>query len=230
MKKMIKMFNGAIGKFFGDIKRIFTGRNLIWQGIAIAVTYFLVTSGFDGWVTVAVRESGLREIIRAAGAGGVGFWVPFILPIAFVAVGLAWRNKQAVKAGLLVAQAEITGGLLALFYKALTGRPGPSGRGVEMLLEGAELSEVFRFGFLRGGVFWGWPSSHITIAVSAAVVLMVFYKHVALIKYLALAYIVYMALSVSLTFHWFSDGVAGLIFGSIVGLAVVKSSRSVLER
>jgi membrane-associated phospholipid phosphatase len=45
----------------------------------------------------------------------------------------------------------------------------------------------------------------------------------------ALVYALYVGLAVSVTIHWFSEFVAGMIFGSIIGLAVGKSFRNRLE-
>lgn len=212
------MTKSAFAKFFKDIERLFRGRNLVWQGIAVALTWFLVVSGFDWWVTTSVRDTFLHDIARLAGL--IGFYIPIALPLSFLAISWLRRSKQLMTYGLLIAQAEITAGLLAAFYKAFTGRPGPI---MQWSTTTVDTSQVFRFGFLEGGLFWGWPSSHITIAVAAAVLLMVLYKHNTIVKYLALSYAIYMALSVSVTFHWFSDGVAGVIFGSIIGLTIAKS-------
>jgi membrane-associated phospholipid phosphatase len=39
----------------------------------------------------------------------------------------------------------------------------------------------------------------------------------------AIAYALYVGIGVSMTIHWFSDFVAGAIFGSVVGVVVGKS-------
>ncbi len=204
----------AFLKFFRDIGAIFSGRNLIWHGVAIGATYLLVISGFDWWVTSTVRGSAFT--ILAAGGGSLGFLVPVVLPLCMLAIGWMRRTSTLVRNGWLLAQAEITALLLSFLYKMFTGRPGPHAAGL------IDTSHVFQFGFLRGGVFWGWPSSHIVVAVAGMVALMVLYRHNAFIKYLALAYAIYIGLSVSVTFHWFSDGVAAAIFGILVGLTVAK--------
>ena len=212
----------AISKFFRDIKSIFHGRNLIWQGIAFAVTYFLVVSGFDWWIVTAFRDSPLRAI--AMGAGFIGFFAPIAVPLICFALGALRRNRKLLKAGLLLAQAEVTALLLSFFYKAFTGRPGPTEfRATAGAL--SDISHVFRFGFLEGGVFWGWPSSHVIVSVAGAVLLMVLCKSNVWVKYLALAYAVYIALAVSITFHWFSDAMAAVIFGAVIGVTVARSAR-----
>jgi hypothetical protein len=210
-----------INSVLSSIARICSWKHLVWHLIAIALTYAIVTSGVDWWVVSAVRYSGLREFARLGNAGFVGFFMPLALPLICLAIGWMRRTWSLVKTGWLIAQAEILGLLLSFTYKALTGRPGPvhfSGT-PDMV---TDTSHVFHFGFLKGGVFWGWPSSHITVTIAAVVLLMILYRHNALVKYLALAYGIYMFIGVSLTFHWLSDGVAAVIFGSIVGSAVAN--------
>lgn len=198
-----------------NVKNIFSGKNLIWHAVVIVVTYLSVVSGFDWWVKTAAGDAGLRGL--ALGAGLLGFVLPVAVPLSMLIIGGLRRNSTLVKNGWILGRTELIAMLLSFFYKALTGRPGPYGFDV------TDISGVFRFGFLRGGVFHGWPSSHIIVAVAGAVTLMVLYRHKRFIKYLALAYGIYMTLAVSVTFHWFSDGVAAVILGTVVGLVVAKS-------
>ena len=58
-------------------------------------------------------------------------------------------------------------------------------------------SHEWLFGFWRHGIFWGW-----------------------------LLYGAYIALGVSVSIHWFSDALAGLIFGYIAYRAVVGKNKS----
>src|SRR5213079_1034061 len=88
----------------------------------------------------------------------IGGLLPIILPLGLLALGSLTGRARTRLFGWAVGQAEVIGGLIAAAYKAITGRAHPSH------LVGADLSHTFRFGFLRGGVFWGWPSSHTTIA------------------------------------------------------------------
>jgi membrane-associated phospholipid phosphatase len=92
---------------------------------------------------------------------------------------------------------------------------------------GADLSHVFRFGLLRGGVFWGWPSSHTTIAFAMAVTVFRLFPRQKWLGYLAITYAFYVGLGVSMTIHWFSDFVAGALVGTVIGVVVGTSfSRS----
>lgn len=107
------------------------------------------------------------------------------------------------------------------FYKAFTGRiPPPYFLGHGAL---ADTSHGFRFGFLRGGMFWGWPSSHTTIAFAMAVVLWILYPQNKLVRYAGMFYAFYVGVGVSVRIHWFSEFVAGAVIGSLIGAVVGKS-------
>ena len=108
-------------------------------------------------------------------------------------------------------------------YKAFTGRAHPTHN------VGADISHVFHFGFLRGGVFWGWPSSHTTIAFAMAVTVFTLYPKQRWLGLLAILYAFYVGIGVSMTIHWFSDFVAGAIIGSVIGTVVGKSFGETFE-
>lgn len=86
-----------------------------------------------------------------------------------------------------------------------------------------DFSHDFRFGWLRGGVFWGWPSSHTTIAFAMATTVFTLFPKNKWLGGLALAYAGYIGLGVSMTIHWLSDFVAGAILGTVIGVVVGKS-------
>ena len=113
-----------------------------------------------------------------------------------------------------IIQAEVIAGIIAAGYKALTGRAHPT-HGV-----GVDLTHVFKFGLLRGGVFWGWPSSHTTIAFAMAVTVFRLFPKQRWFGVLAVSYAFYVGLGVSMTIHWFSDFVAGALIGTVVGNVV----------
>ena len=144
-----------------NILGCFKGRMIIWHVFAIVLTFILVTSGFDWLYFTSTRNPILRSwMFPAAPIGGL---VPIVLPLILLTIGSISRSAKTTLAGWAVGQAELIGALIAAAYKSLTGRVHPS-HGV-----GADISHIFRFGFLRGGVFWGWPSSHTTIAFAMAV-------------------------------------------------------------
>ncbi|MBI3634272.1 MAG: phosphatase PAP2 family protein, partial [Candidatus Yonathbacteria bacterium] len=105
--------------------------------------------------------------------------------------------------------------VFSIFYKSITGRIPP------LFIESAiDISRKFNFGFLKNGIFWGWPSSHTTVAFAMAVTLIILYPKNKILKYGALIYALYIGLGVSINIHWFSEFIAGIIFGSIVGVVV----------
>ena len=90
-------------------------------------------------------------------------------------------------------------------------------------------SHGFQFGFLRGGVFWGWPSSHTTIAFAMMLCLVALYPKNRWLMVGALLYAFYVGFAVSVTIHWLSEFVAGAIIGSVIGIVVGRSFRDRLE-
>ncbi len=185
---------------------------LWWHVAAIALTFALVMTGFDWWWFVSTRADAVRTWMFAAVR--VGLYLPVLLPLSLLILGGIARNQKALTAGWAIAQAEVIGGIMAAAYKAVTGRGHPSHQ-----LD-VDLTHVFRFGFLRGGVFWGWPSSHTTIAFAMAVTVFILCRKQKWLGYLALTYALYVGVGVSVTIHWFSDFIAGAIFGSVIGCAV----------
>jgi membrane-associated phospholipid phosphatase len=192
----------------------FKGRRIVWHLIAIVLTFILVTSGFDWRYFLATRNPALRSWMWPA--VGIGGLLPLALPLILFALGIIARNARAILTGWAVGQAALLGALVVVAFKAITGRAHPS-HGV-----GADISHVFHFGFLRGGIFWGWPSSHATIAFAMAVTVFTLCPKQRWLGFAALLYAFYVGIGVSLTIHWFSDFAAGAIIGSVIGAVVGK--------
>lgn len=193
----------------------FKGRRIIWHIIAILLTFILVTSGFDWRYFLATRNPALRSWMFSA--VGLGALLPLALPLFLLTVGFIIENARTILAGWAVGQAALLGSLVSSAYKAVTGRAHPSHS------VGTDLSHVFHFGFLRGGVFWGWPSSHATIAFAMAMTVFTLCPKQRWLGFVAILYAFYVGIGVSLTIHWFSDFVAGAIIGSVIGAVVGKS-------
>ena len=140
-----------------------------------------------------------------------------VLPLFLFVVGFIIQNSRTILAGWAVGQAELLGAFVAAVYKAFTGRVHPAHS------VGADISHVFRFGWMRGGVFWGWPSSHTTIAFAMAVTVFTLCPKQRWLGWVAILYAGYVGLGVSMTIHWFSDFVAGAIIGSVIGAVVGRS-------
>jgi membrane-associated phospholipid phosphatase len=193
----------------------FKGRRIIWHIIAIILTFILVTSGFDGLYFASTRNPMFRSCMFPTVV--IGGLLPIALPLLLLAVGSMSRSARITQAGWAVGQAEIIGTVVAAAYKAITGRAHPSHE------VGADLSHIFHFGLLRGGVFWGWPSSHTTIAFAMAVTLFRLFPTQRWLGSVAITYALYIGIGVSMTIHWFSDFAAGAIIGTAIGAVLGKS-------
>ena len=199
--------------------RCFRWKNILAGMAAGLLTFALVHFGFDWWYFEHTRD----ETFLAFGlsAAILGFFVPILLPVVLYVWGEYTKRPKEEAAGIAVAQAALVGWLLSSTLKAFTGRLQPE---FYTHLSNIDTSRTFLFGFWRHGIFWGWPSSHTTVAVAMAVVLVRLYSKNRLVTTLALFYAAYIALGVSVSIHWFSDMVAGVIFGIIAGTSVYHTS------
>ena len=193
----------------------FKGRMIVWHLVAILLTVILVMSGFDWRWYLATRNPALRSWMWPA--VGLGALLPLVLPLYLLTAGFIIENARLKLTGWAIGQAELIGAFIAATDKAFTGRAHPAH------VVGDDLSHVFRFGFLRGGVFWGWPSSHTTIAFAMAVTVFTLCPKQRWLGWMAILYAFYVGVGVSMTIHWFSDFAAGAIIGSVIGAVVGKS-------
>lgn len=202
-----------------NIIRCFQGYNLLWHFLAIVLTYIIVTSGFDWYYFISSQKSLLHALFHPAVR--LGMILPILVPLILLAIGLLREDFKIKRTAFALGQAAMLGLAISSFYKAFTGRiPPPHFRGHTALVDS---SHGFRFGFLRGGMFWGWPSSHTTIAFAMAVVLWKLFPENKLVRYGAMFYAFYVGIGVSIRIHWFSEFVAGAIIGSLIGAVVGRS-------
>ena len=198
-----------------NIIACFQGRMILWHLLAIGSTCFLVFSGFDWQYFASTRNPTL--IAWTFPSAPIGGLFPIALPLILFLAGALLNRPGSAHAGWAIAQAEIIGSLISSSYKALTGRLHPPRN------FGADVSHDFRFGFLRGGVFWGWPSSHTTIAFAMAITVLILVPKQRWLGILAILYAGYIGIGVSMNIHWLSDFVAGLIIGTVIGIVVGRS-------
>lgn len=208
-----------------NIKKIFSGYNLLWHFLAIGLTLIIVQSGFDwkffSYVVTASWRTNFTPVLI------LGTFLPILLPLCLLLVGLIINHRKTLWLGAVEAEAAFLGMLLAGFYKAFTGRIQPPVHFHSAAVDVSQLVDIshgFRFGFWRGGVFWGWPSSHTTIAFAMAMAIWAMFPRNKIIRTAALLYALFVGVGVAVTsIHWFSEFVAGAIFGSLIGLTVGKS-------
>ena len=224
---------GLLHRLPQNLLAIFRGWNLAWHALAIGLTILIVTSGFDWTYYCATRDDRFDRLAEPAiGLGGV---LPLLLPPALLLAGLTMRRPRLTAEGWALWQAALLGWFVSSTYKAFTGRIPPPWRysrsfnlpkGPGPLIDS---SHGFQLGFLKGGIFWGWPSSHTTVAFAMAMCLVTLHPRKRWLALPALAYALWVGLGVSLTIHWFSEFVAGAIIGSVIG-RVVGQSRAAVGR
>lgn len=214
----IDVFKLILKNLFRNILEVFRSKYLIWHFLAIGLTYFLVMSGFDWWYFEHTRSVILREYTLPSAI--IGFFVPILLPVIFYAFGESRKNVFLQKVGVALAQSAIVAWIVSSTYKAFTGRIQPE---FYTYLSNFDNSHAFNFGFWQHGIFWGWPSSHTAVAFAMMVSLILFFPKSKLIKILALTYAFFIGIGVSISIHWFSDFVAGAIFGTLIGVVIFKN-------
>jgi membrane-associated phospholipid phosphatase len=212
-------------QILANVRKIFSGYNLLWHLAAIALTYAIVISGFDWkFFIYAVSVPWRADFYPALELGST---LPILLPLGLLVFGFLRKNRQALTTGLAVAQAAFLGLAISSFYKAFTGRiqpPGHSHTGIIDVSTLVDISHQFQFGFLRHGVFWGWPSSHTTIAFAMALAIWTLFPKNKITRTVALVYAFYVGIGVAMTsIHWFSEFVAGACIGAVIGIVVGKS-------
>jgi membrane-associated phospholipid phosphatase len=192
--------------------------------VAGAATYGIVKSGFDwSWYRNAQEHSWISN----AGfvAVGVGPLASVAVPLGLYLCGRSNEDAKLQMTGLALGQAAILAAVISSTFKAFTGRVPPD---QDKNLN--DYSGEFRFGFLRGGVYEGWPSSHTTTAFAMAVTLIKLYPDNGTIRIGGLTYASLIGLGVSMNIHWFSDAVAGALIGWAIGESVGDGFGNLMRR
>lgn len=200
----------------------FSGRNLVWHGVAILGTFVIVMSGFDWWYFVTAQSLPIQFLFSSAVIGGL---VPMFLPLGLIVWGLIRKNKTRAIVGWALLQATILGSLISSTYKAFTGRIQPNLANTLI-----DSSHGFQIGFWEHGIFWGWPSSHTTIAFAMVMAFVTLFPGSRKVRVLAPAYAFYIGIGISTNIHWFSEFFAGAIIGTVIGVVVGKSFSLVLRK
>jgi membrane-associated phospholipid phosphatase len=195
--------------------RLFYPRYLYWHVLAIALTVLIVTSGLDWQYFLATRAFKMYGLLAAV----VGFLMPVTVPLLMYGWAAMEGLPRLRMSAIRVAQAEILGYLVSIFYKAITGRAAPLFYSYSLA---DDTSRDFSLGFWHNGIFWGWPSSHTAVAFAMAVALALLYPKYRSVAAVALVYAFAIGLGVSVSIHWFSDFVAGAILGSLVGYITAR--------
>lgn len=191
----------------------FKGHNLYFHFLAITLTVVILKSGLDWYYFLAVRDPLLNSIFLPALA--IGFVLPIIIPFVFIIKGYLKKDNKASVLGWCLGQAALAGWIISSTYKAFTGRVQPN-----LLDLVNDSSNSFQFGFWEHGIFWGWPSSHTTVAFAMVFALISMYPKHKMLTTLSIIYALYIGIGVSFSVHWFSEFVSGLIIGTVIGLTI----------
>lgn len=207
------MFRLFVRSLPRNIVNSFRGRKLFFFLMAIACTYAIVRTGTDWNYLLWVRDPHLNKMFFPAVI--IGGFVPVSLPLFFIAAGWLFDSYKTNLVGWALGQAALIGSITSSFLKALTGRIQPD---LSNLL--VDSSHGFQFGFMQHGIFWGWPSSHTTIAFAMAVTLSFLYPRHRHILFYSIIYAFYIGIGVSLSIHWLSEFIAGAFIGTAIGMTV----------
>jgi hypothetical protein len=202
----------------------FSGSKAWFHLSAVAGTVLIIETGLDTQVhNFFARHTFFQSFSHFGVRQGAVF--PPVLGGVLLVSGLVADSSRLASAGGAVLQASLLGVCTSTLLKALTGRPGPS----PVVYGDDQASRTFLFGFLRGGVFHGWPSGHMLSNTAAVTSLLTFYHHSTWLKVAGGAYIGYLFLSVishgRSSMHWFSDAVAGVLMGYAIGSTVGRDFR-----
>lgn len=219
-------------KFYENIIDSFRGENFIYHIIAVVSTYLIVAMGLDWKYFQFFAGSSLANILFSAAI--FGFLLPVLVPAILLIVGKIKKNAKILNTGFALGQAAIVGLFVSYFYKFFAGRIAPPlnhlnntfldiNKLSHISSSLIDTSRIFNFGLGRNGIFWGWPSSHTTVAFAMAFALITIYPKNKIIKIFAILYALYIGIGVSMTIHWFSDFVAGAFLGTVVGIVVGKA-------
>jgi len=163
----------------------------------------------------------------------LGSMLPILGTLLLLTDGAVRKNRCVISTAWALRQAALLGYLISCVYKAFTGRRPPPFRGFHMSAANAGLlvdsSHGFQFGLLKGGIFWGWPSSHTNVSFAMATCLIALYPKKKLLVFFALTFALYIGLGVSVSIHWLSEFGAGAIIGSVVGRVVGTTFRTKVE-
>lgn len=206
----------------------FKGSFGVLQLLAPVATYAIVQNDIDGKTSKWFNSRpDLTPVFFPVAISGV--LAPVFLSGAFWLHGHGHNNSESLGAAYAVAQATFLCTVYITGLKALSGRPNPNPDAKKSL---EKQSRVFKFGFLKNGIFWGWPSGHTAATTGALAALMAYYPHRLWLKFLSYTYLVYTIIGVSAVgdgrMHWLSDGVAAFLMSIGIGDAVGQGYRAMM--
>jgi membrane-associated phospholipid phosphatase len=211
--------------FDQNIIQSYTNGFGIYHTSAAGLTYALVKGGID-WDYFSYMKA--NKYVSQAGFASVitGGLVPLTIPFYLFFKGRADENPKLIYTSLALGQSVMISLLVSSAYKAVTGRDEPE---LDNRENRNNYSRNFNFGFMRRGIFDGWPSGHATNAFAMAATVMEMYPGNVNVRVYSGLYAMLIGLGISTNIHWFSDFVAGALIGYSIGSSVGRSFRNLYE-
>jgi membrane-associated phospholipid phosphatase len=210
------------------VRDVFGLKNILTVVSSFILTYFLVIWEID-WNYFLWAQSLHPQKFFLPGII-LGMVIPLFLPFALFLYGKVLRKHMIVVWAGLIGQSAFLGWFFSSTIKAFTGRIPPNLHNLSL-----DISHNFYFGVLNKGIFWGFPSSHTTVAFSVSVAVCIFLEKIKLKKktrrlfqILLILYALYIAISISLSIHWLTDMIVGILLGTIIGKAVGKNYSKII--
>jgi hypothetical protein len=204
----------------------FTDYNLLFHAGGAVATYSIIKSDLDYDLHNYFFKNKNKFNAYSLPAVYIGYLSPLLLGGGMYISGLAFDNTKTATAGCAVLQASLLAFTEMTVLKAITGRQNPDAK---TYTKETDKSSSFRFGFLRNGIHYGWPSGHMMVSTAMVSCLSSFYSDNKLLIEISWVAWVYMLTGVTVhdgnTMHWFSDIVAGSMMGYAIGNTVGKSFR-----
>ncbi len=199
------------------------GHNMLWSAIGWPLafhlagggaTYYLSTRDYD---LMTARFAARQNKTAFGVAFGPGMMMGTFFPVLVPGYMLFLSDNRVLNnTGAVAAQATAIAFLYNNILKAISGREHPDAE-----KNNGELSRDFKWGFLKRGVFYGWPSGHSMTNAALAMSIASYHREKPFVVAGCALYATYIATSMVLgakgEAHWLSDAVAGTLMGASIG-------------
>jgi membrane-associated phospholipid phosphatase len=205
----------------------FVGYNTFFHLGALAATMIMVNTGTDYVIYRQFKPwDKTRPYFFPSIITGTSCWLMIAAPM--FCYGYFRPNTESLGGAYALFQSTLISIVYATLLKAFTGRPAPEEK---WYLNMRRESSVFRFGFLRGGIFYGWPGGHVMITTATIATLAWYYPDKWWISIPGALLIAYTMVGVTVhNGHWMSDNIAGLLMGYAIGSTVGRSFRRIVNK
>ena len=205
----------------------FIGYNTFFHLGALAATMIMVNTDTDYVIYRQFKPwNKAMPYFFPAIITGTSCWLIIAAPL--FCYGYFRPDTEALGGAYALIQSTLISIVYATLVKAITGRPAPEEK---WYLNMRRESKVFRFGFLRGGIFYGWPGGHVMITTATIATLAWYYPDKWWISIPGALFVAYIMVGVTVhNGHWMSDNIAGLLIGYAIGSTVGRSFRKIVNK